>query len=182
MRALQFSVVVLPKLDSEEKIGQIREKYDPWYYQISPYIPVVAPFTPTTLDDIENVSGHISLARRDFHPVAVSFRECLEVDDRLVFLMDRGREELVGLQRSLAGTGSVTFPGEAEYEPRLVIGRVPDPHRRSQALADARRVGRILGVVDSVSLLEIESEGEMRLTANYPFGIGRVDYAGPFRV
>ncbi len=176
MSALQYGVVVLPKLDSEEEIQRIREEYDPWYYQISPYIPMVEPFTPATLGEMENVSDYISLARRGFHPFAVSFRACVEADDRLLLPLENGREELIVLRRNLVGPGTAEAMAGAEYEPRLVIGRVPDPLRRSEALVEVARIGRILGVVDSVSLIEVAPNREMKLVANFPFGIGRVDY------
>ena len=34
MNALQYSIVVLPKLDNEAEIQRLREKFDPWFYQI----------------------------------------------------------------------------------------------------------------------------------------------------
>lgn len=181
MSALRYSVVAMPKLDNDEEIRRIREAYDPWYHQMSPYIPMVPPFTPATLEEMENLNDYISLARRKMHPIAVSFHECIEVDDRLVLLLDGGRKELLELQKNLVCFGTTPLVTGAEYQPRLVVGRVPDPAKRGQALHEVGRLGRTLGVVDSVALIEFEPTGEPRLVANYPFGIGRVDYFDRFR-
>ncbi len=176
MQAVQFSVVVLPKLDNEDAIQQLREKYDPWFHRIRPYITMVAPFTPATLDEIQHVGDYISRARRNLHPVAVSLHRCEQNEDRFFFLLDDGKEELLELQRSLHGSEGPMLIREAGPEPRLVIGRVPDPSERAEALAAANRIGRTVGIVDSVVLIRTEADGELKMTASYPFGIGRVDY------
>ena len=182
MSALRYSIIVLPKLDSEKDIRRIREQHDPWHCQISPYIPMVVPFTPATFDEMETVSDYISLARREFHPFAVGFHKCFAADDRVLFPVEEGRGELVALQRSLAGPGTAAEVSGVEYEPRLVVGRVPNPEARARVLDEMNRFGRMLGVVDSVALLALEPAGEMKLVAVYPFGIGRVDFFDRFRV
>jgi hypothetical protein len=177
VKVLAYSLVVLPKLDNEEEIQSLREKYDPWFYQVRPYITIVPPFTPATLDELEAVAGFLSEARRRQPPVAVSFYRCVEVDDRLICPVGDGREGLVALHRHLLGAAPVSLlTGEREFEPALVIGRVPDPDRRLEALHEANRLGRTLGLIDAVSLIGIEPSGRLRLIASYPFGIGRVDY------
>ena len=70
---------------------------------------------------------------------------------------------------------------DAGYEPRLVVGSVSDPEERARALAEANRIGRTLGIIDAVALVRINPDGGLKLVANYPFGIGRVDYFDRFR-
>jgi len=176
VQAPQFSVVVLPKLDNEPEIQRLRAKYDPWYEHISPYIPVVLPFTPATLDDIQHVGDYISDARRRLHPLAVSFHDCREGGDRLYFVLETGRDELIELHRNLRGSEAGLLVRDAGYEPRLVIGRVPDPQERAAVRAEANRIGRTLGVIDAVVMVRVDPDGELKLVANYPFGVGRVDY------
>ncbi len=180
VKTLQYNVVVLPKLDNEEEIQELREKYDPWFYQIRPYVPMVLPFAPATLDEMQNVGDYISQARRKLHPVAISFHQCVESGDRLLFVIENGREELLELHHSLLGCEAAVLVEEAGYEPLLVVGRVPDPGHRAQALHEANRIGRTLGIVDAVSLIRTEPSEELKLVANYPFGIGRVDYYDRF--
>lgn len=172
----QFSVVVLPKLDNEEDIQRLRAKYDPWYRQISPYIPVVLPFTPATLEEVQHVGDYIGDARRRLHPLAVSLHECRESGDRLYFAVETGREELLELHRSLQGGDAGLLVLDAGYEPRLVVGRVSDPLERAAAREEASRIGRTLGVIDAVVMVRIDPDGVLKLVANYPFGVGRVDY------
>jgi hypothetical protein len=176
MSALRYSVVVLPKLDSEEEIRRLREEYDPWYNQISPYVTIVAQFTPATLDEIENLNDYISLARRSYHPLAVGFHECVEVDDRLLFVINKGKEELSALQHNLVGARPVPIMSDAAFEPRLVVARVPDPERRGKMKQELSKLIHTIGLVDSLSLIDVAAGNELKLVANYPFGIGRIDF------
>ncbi len=176
MKALQYSVVVLPKLDNEVEIQRLREKYDPWFYQIRPYIPIILPFTPATIDELQGVSDYISMSRRKLHARAISFHECIESGDRLYFVVDQGRDDIMALHHDLQGCEAASLVTEGDYEPRLMLGRIPDPEQRTLALREARTIGRTLGIVDSVAVLRISPDGGLKLIANYPFGIGRVDY------
>ncbi|MFO7638499.1 MAG: hypothetical protein R6X14_04225 [bacterium] len=177
MRLLEYCVVVLPKLDNQEEIQLLREKYDPWFYQVQPYITIVPSFAPATLDQFESVTGYLSQTRKRLEPVVVHCYRCVERGDRLVCPVESGREELLTLHDSLLGCApaGLTAVG-GEFEPGLVVGRVPDPDRRIEALQEANRLRRTIGLIDAVSLIGIEPSGQLRLVAGYPFGIGRVDY------
>ncbi|MFO7675112.1 MAG: hypothetical protein R6X12_02170 [bacterium] len=177
MSVLEYCVAALPKLDNQEEIQLLREKYDPRFYQTRPYIAIVPAFRPATLDELESVSAFLSQARRRQPPVAVTFLRCVEVGDRLVCPVATGQEGLAALQRRMLGASpGPSLTGEPPPEPVLVIGRVSDPDRRIEALTEANRLGRTLGLIDSVSLIGIEQSEDLRLVASYPFGIGRVDY------
>ncbi|HDQ99552.1 MAG TPA: hypothetical protein ENN51_04615 [candidate division WOR-3 bacterium] len=177
MRVLSYSVCVLPKLDNQEEVRRLRERYDPWFYQVQPYIVVVPSFTPATLDELEAVSAFLSQARRKQPPVALKFFRCVERGDRLICPVESGREELAALHRAMSGaTPDRLLTGEEAFDPGMVVCRVPDPDRRIEALQEANRIGRTVGLVDAVSLVGIEPSGQLRLIAGYPFGIGRVDY------
>jgi hypothetical protein len=176
VKMLHYSVVVLPKLDNEQAIQRLREKYDPWFYQVRPYIPIIPPFTPATLDEIEQIGSFISIRRHKLHPIAITCHRCIEVGDQLVCPVENGKDELAALHVDLYGSDSIPLVDDIAYEPRLVIGRVQDPNSRQEALREANRLGRTLGLVDAVSLIGIEPDGELRLVASYPFGIGRIDY------
>ncbi|UCG42003.1 MAG: hypothetical protein JSU73_08940 [candidate division WOR-3 bacterium] len=176
MKALQYSVVVLPKLDNEAEIQRLREKYDPGFYQIRPHIPIILPFTPATIDELQGISDYISVSRRKLHARAISFHECIESGDRLFFVVDQGKGDIMALHHALQGCEVTSLVSEGDYEPRLMLGRIPDPEQRGLALREAQTIGRTLGIVDSVSMLRISPHGELKLVANYPFGIGRVDH------
>jgi hypothetical protein len=181
VKAAQFSVVAFPKLDSEAQIQDLRDHFSTWYYRVRPYIPVVLPFTPAVLDEIQNVSEHVGRVRRTLHPIAVSFTRCVERGDALFFELEQGRDELVELHRVLLGAEPLSLlQGTPVYEPLIWLGRVPEPRQRAYAIADANRIGRSLGVIDSLAMLRIEPDEEHRLIATFPFGIGRVDFYDRF--
>jgi hypothetical protein len=176
MNALRYSVVILPRLDNEEELQRLREQFDPMFYQLAPYIPMVMPFTPATLEELQAASDFISQARRKLHPWAVDFRTCIESEDRLLLAPESGGDELVRLHEELHGCQTMALIDEPPYAPLLVVARIPDPERRRQAKSDVERLVRTLGVVDSLSLIGTMPDGATRLAAHYPFGIGRVDY------
>lgn len=179
MSTLRYGVVVLPKLDCEEEIRRLREEYDPWYEQAAPYVTIVPQFTPATLDEIESLNDYISLARRDFHPFALGLGECVEKEDRLLFSLGQGKDELGELRRNLHGAVTLSMLPEMS-EPMLVLARVPDQGKRELAKCELARFAHSIGLVDSLCLIEAMGD-EMKLVANYPFGIGRVDFYDSLR-
>ena len=181
MKAAQYCVVAFPKLDSETQIQDMREQFSTWYYRVRPYIPVVLPFTPATLDEIQNVSEHVGRVRRSLHPLAISFTRCVERGESLFFELDQGREEFIQLHNAMIGAEPLSLLGDRPvYEPQVWLGRVTDSRQRAYAIAEANRMGRTLGVVDAVTLLRIEPDEEHKLVATFPFGIGRVDFYDRF--
>jgi hypothetical protein len=181
VKAAQYCVVAFPKLDSEAQVQDLREQFPAWHYRVRPYVPVVLPFTPVTLDEMQNISEHVGRVRRNLHPLAISFARCIERGDSLFFVIEDGRDELVQLHREMVGSEPLSLLAETPaYEPQLWLGRVTDARQRVYALAEANRLGRSLGIVDAITLLRIEPDEEHRLVANFPFGIGRVDYYDRF--
>ncbi len=182
MKAAQYCVVAFPKLDSEAQIQDLREQFPTWYYRVRPYVPIVLPFTPVTLDEIQNVSEHVGRIRRNLHSLAVSFSHCIERGESLFFEIQEGRDELIQLHAAMTGAEpQQSLLSDAPiYEPQIWLGRVTDARQRAYALAEANRIGRSLGVIDAVTLLRIEPDEEHRLVATFPFGIGRVDYYDRF--
>ena len=182
MSPVRFSVVILPKLDNEPELQLLRERYDPRFYQIRPHITLVQPFTPATLDEIQNVSDHVSRVRRKLHPVRVVFRGCQEAGDRLFLTPSEGRETLVDIHREITGSDQTLLIPDAGFDPWLLAARVPDATQRSQARVEIDRLLRTIGIVDALALVEVDLSGELRLVANYPFGIARVDHYGRFNI
>jgi hypothetical protein len=181
VKAAQYCVVAFPKLDSETQIQDLREQFPTWYYRVRPYIPVVLPFTPATLDEIQNVSEHVGRVRRSLHPLAISFTRCVERGESLFFELDHGREEFIQLHGAMTGAESLSLLSDGPvYEPQVWLGRVTDARQRAYAIAEANRMGRSLGVVDAITLLRIEPDEEHKLVATFPFGIGRVDFYDRF--
>jgi hypothetical protein len=184
VKAAQYSVVAFPKLDSEAQIQDLREQFPAWYFRVRPYVPIVLPFTPATLDEIQNVSEHVGRIRRNLHSLAISFSRCIERGESLFFQIEDGRDDLVQLHAAMTGAEpqQSLLSDVPMYEPQIWLGRVADPRQRCYALAEANRIGRSLGVIDAVTLLRIEPDEEHRLVATFPFGIGRVDYYDRFTV
>ncbi len=181
MKAAQFSVTAFPKLDNEAQFQRLREKYDPAQFRVRPHIPIVLPFTPANLDEIQNVIDHVSTARRSLRPLAISFYKCVERGEYLFGIIEQGREEVVALHTRIAGAQPVPMLQDSTgYEPLLRLFRIPDQVRRSLALAEANRVGKTLGIIDALSLVRIEPDEEQKLVSVFPFGVGRVDYYDRF--
>jgi hypothetical protein len=181
VKAAQYCVVAFPKLDSETQIQDLREQFPAWYYRVRPYVPVVLPFTPVTLDEIQSVSEHVGRVRRNFHPLAISFTHCVERGESLFFVIEDGRDELIQLHTDMMGSEPLSLLSDAPaYEPQVWLGRLTEARQRAYALAEANRVGRSLGIIDAITLLRIEPDEEHKLVATFPFGIGRVDYYDRF--
>jgi hypothetical protein len=175
VKATQYGVVAFPKLDTEALMQRFRERFDPGCGQASPHVAVVQPFTPVNLDEIQDVADHVGRARRSLHAFTIMFHRCREQGDSLLFDLDRGREEFAGLRKSIAGEEpEPMLPDASGFDPRLWVGRIPDSRRRGDALAEANRIGRSLGVVDALHLVRVDGV-EMKLVSRYPFGVGRVD-------
>lgn len=110
-------------------------------------------------------------------PLAVAFRGCVERGEYFVALPVEGGEELQALHVSLMGGEPGSLLRDVDvFEPRLVMGRIPDPAERSKAMVEADRIGRQLALIDSLTLVRVEPEALWRPVATFPFGVGRVDY------
>jgi hypothetical protein len=180
VRAAQFSVVAFPKLDNEAQVQRLREKFDSWRYHVRPYVPMVLPFVPINLDEIQAVTEHLSRVRRNLHSFAMTFRRCIERGDSLLLEVEQGREQLLELHRAVHGGQPLLLDGIPESQPNLVLGRVTDARQRRTAMGEVNGIGRTLGVVDSLALLRTDPSDETRLVLVLPFGIGRVDYYDRF--
>jgi len=177
VKASQYRVVAFPKLDNEALLQRLREEFDPRPYRVRPHIPVILPFTPVNLDEIQSISDHVSTARRSLHPLAICLHECVERGEHLYCLLDDGRDALVDLHNRIVGGETLPLLRDAPpYEPLLWLSHVPDAAQRTLALAEANRIGRSLGLVDALSIIRIEADEALKLVAVFPFGIGRVDY------
>jgi hypothetical protein len=167
--------VAFPKLDNEALIQRLRERYSSWFYELRPHIPVVQPFTPLTIDEVQRATDYFGQVRRRLHAFAVSFNKCVAVGDSLLLPVQEGQEQLARLRHDLLGGEPLALAGMASPEPALWLGQVRDPAERSAAIADANRIGRTLGVVDSLALVRGAPDGSTRLVLGMPFGVGRVD-------
>jgi hypothetical protein len=180
VKAAQYSVVAFPKLDNEAQLQRVRERFGSWSYDLRPYVSIVLPFTPLNIDELQRVTDHIGSVRRRVHPFAVSFHECSAVGDALLLWVMEGREQLAALRTAVHGSEPLTLQGTGEYEPALWLGRVRDVAELAAATADTNRIGRTIGVVDSLSLIRGTSDDATRLVLTMPFGVGRVDYHDRF--
>jgi hypothetical protein len=177
VKAAQYCVVAFPKLDNEAQFQRLREKFDPLPYRVRPYIPVVLPFTPANLDEIQSVSDHVSTARRCLHPLAITFQHCVSRGEYLCYDIDEGRDGAIAIhERVVGGDPLPLLEDTVSYEPLVWVCRVPDPVQRAAALVEAGGIGRTLGIVDALSIIRINPDEELKLVAVFPFGIGRVDY------
>lgn len=175
MKAAIYSVVAFPKLDNEAQIQRLRERFNSWSYQVRPFVPLVEPFVPMTMDELQHVTDHVGRVRRRLHAFAVASFRCAERGDVLVLPIEQGRDRVLELHSTIHGGEPLTIAGTGEYEPALWLGRVTDAAQRASAVAETNRIGRTLGVVDSLALTRTTGDGETKLVLVMPFGIGRVD-------
>jgi hypothetical protein len=180
VKAAQFSVVAFPKLDNEAQLQRLREKFDSWRYHLRPFIPVVLPFVPINLDEIQSATEHVGRVRRAEHSFAVIFHRCVERGENLLLEMDQGADRMRQLHRAVHGGQPLVLDGLPDYQPDLVLGRVADARQRRLALAEVNRLGKTIGVVDSLALLRTDPNEDTKLVLVLPFGIGRVDYYDRF--
>lgn len=180
VRAVQYSVVAFPRLDNEAELRRLRDRFRSWVAPAEPHIPVVLPFTPLDLAEIQHVADHVSSARRRLQPQAVTFRRCYTAGDRLFYKAESGWDELVNIHAQIIGSEPIPLLQSGNYEPRLVLGRVLDPAELDAAAAAVTALIRTLGLVDSLTIVEVGPDEALERVASYPFGIGRVDYYRPF--
>lgn len=176
MKAAQYSVIAFPKLDNETQLQRLREKFGSWSYDLRPYLTIVPPFTPLTLDELQHITEHISAVRKKLHPLAVSFSECVAAKEAILLIVSEGRERIAELVRAVHGSEALTIAGIPEQEPALWLGKVVDPRQLDTAVAEVNRLRRTIGIVDSLSFVRGTADDSMRLVLTMPFGIGRVDY------
>lgn len=175
VKAAHYSVVAFPKLDNEAQLQRLRESFETWSYELRPFVPLVQPFVPLTMDELQHVTDHVGRVRRRLHAFAIASFRCVERGDVLLLPIEQGRDKVVELHNTIHGGEPLTIAGTARYDPALWLGRVADADQRARAVVETSRIGRTLGVVDSLALTRTTPGGETRLLLVMPFGIGRVD-------
>jgi hypothetical protein len=177
MKASEYGVVAFPKIDTEVELQRLRDRLEAGLAQAQPHIPLVAPLTPANLDELLSATEYISKVRRSLKPIAAGFRNCIERGESIVFACMEAADQLAVLHQSLIGSQPTSYLKDAgAFEPRLVVARIPDPPSRGQFMLEANRLGRIVALVDALTLVRLSAGGDSRPVARFPFGIGRVDY------
>ncbi len=177
MRVAQFSVVAFPKLSQERELLLLRERFAPDVSQLEPYITIVSPWVPVELGEIFGVVESISQTRRKLHPLAISCEGWQRLGEILVGEVTQGADELLRLRQSITGTETASLinetTGSGVY---LVVCRVINPGDWDTVLKEAGKIGRSLGVIDGVVLIRTLPDGTWQRVADFPFGVGRVDF------
>lgn len=177
VRSANFIVVAIPKLEREIDLLQLRERYAPSTRQLEPHIRITSPWVPAELGEIMAVIEFISRIRRGIHPLAISAENWQEIGELILAPVINGAAELLKIRQTLIGSEPLPLINpESESAPSLILLRVPDRQQRALAVAEANRIGRTLGVIDSLTLVQIFSDGAWQRLARFPFGIGRVDF------
>jgi hypothetical protein len=180
VKAAHYSVVAFPKLDNEALIQRLRDGYPSWDYALRPYIPLVSPVVPATLDELQGFTECIGRIRRGVHAFAITLYHAVERGDGLMLAVAQGRDELKSLHNEIHGGEPLAIAETGEYTPDLWLGRIPDSAERARALAEVNGLGKTVGVVDSLTMLRYLTDGEPALVLTMPFGVGRVDYHDRF--
>lgn len=172
-----YAVFAYPRLDVESELQSLSERIESDSVQLKPYIPLIVPLTPITIDDLLSATEFVSQARRSLKPLACVFRNSVERGNLIVVGCAEGGENLAELRRSIIGSQPISYLKEAEtFEPILVIGRAADPVLRLRITLEANRLGRIVALVDALTLVRLAARDHWQPVARFPFGIGRVDY------
>jgi hypothetical protein len=177
-----YSVVAFPKLDNEAELRRLRDRFPSWSSAAEPHIPIVLPFTPLDLDEIQHVADYVSNARRRLHPLAVTLHKSVVIGERLYYKVESGWGELVNLHAQIVGSEPMPLLQSGTYEPRLTLGRITSDSERAAAAEAVDRLLRTLGVVDALTIVTVGPHDAIDRVAGYPFGIGRVDFFRPFPV
>ncbi len=169
-------MIATPKLEREFDFLQLRERYASAILQLDPHIRITNPLIPAGLDEVRAVIEFISQTRKKLHPLAIAAENWQEVGDLIIAPIVKGTPELLSIRQTLQGSEPVpllkTIPDPALS---LILLRVPDDHKRALAVAEANRIGKTLGVIDSLTLIRTLPDGSWQRLARFPFGIGSVD-------
>ncbi|MCL6465410.1 MAG: hypothetical protein K6T77_01490 [candidate division WOR-3 bacterium] len=176
MRAVQFSVVSFPKLQQDKELLRLRERFAPGVFQLEPYIPVVLPWVPVELGDVVAVVNCLSETRRKLHPIAIVCDNWHRKGELLLGDVTEGQEAVLNLRKGITGVEPVPLIKDDDKNVYLVVCQVPDEDKWGALLKEAQNVGRSLGVLDSVVLIRTMPDGSWQRVANFPFGVGRVDF------
>lgn len=178
MSSGNFVVIATPKLDRETDFLQLRERYASAILQPDPHIIITNLWTPADLGEVMTLIEFIGRARKKLHPLAITAENWQEAGDLVIAPVVNGATELLFVRQTLAGTDPVSlFKIIPEPPPlSLILVRVPDNHKRALAVIEANRIGKTLGVIDSLTLIRTFSDGSWQRLARFPFGIGRVDF------
>ncbi len=177
MKVSYFTIVLFPKLELSTEFQQLRERFAPNIDQPEPYIQLVLPWVPADLGEILSVIDFISHTRRNLHPLAITVEKWQRAGETIIGEITRGQEAILALRRSLTGVEpSPLLLSEEELKSHLILFRVADPNALDPALTEANRMGKTLGVIDSLYLIRTLPDGMGQRVARFPFGVGRVDY------
>lgn len=177
MKSVQFSVVAFPKLEREVDFLHLRERFAPQVAQLEPHIQIVLPWVPAELGELTAVIESISQTRRNLHPLAIAVEKWQESGEFLISEICQGQDELISLRKKIVGAETpVLITTDTGTAPYLTLFRITEKKEREQAMIEANRIGRTLGVVDALTLIRTLPDGMWQRVAKFPFGIGRVDF------
>ncbi len=182
MSELQFSLVAFPKLERETEFRRLRERFAPEVFQLDSYVPIFSSFLPGELGEINTIIEVISQTRQKLSPIAIVCENWEESGGVLIGSITQGQKELTELRQQILGTQPIPlleYPENKGGEFFVVLCRLSNPQTRNQALLEAQRIGRSLGVIDAVVLIRKPPEGQWQRVARFPFGFGRVDFYEP---
>lgn len=175
--AVRFSVVAFPKLEMADALFRLRERFAADALQPDPYIPIVPAWVPAELGEVVESVNSISATRGKLHPLAIACEGWHRRGDILAGWVTQGREELLELIKSVSGGRSLALiQDEPLTDVYLIVCRIADAEVWGAVLAEAERIGKTLGLVDSLVLLRTLPDGMWQRVATFPFGVGRVDF------
>ncbi|MEO0070779.1 MAG: hypothetical protein ABIK39_01655 [candidate division WOR-3 bacterium] len=177
MKSAQLSVIAFPKLSKEKEILELREKFVPEISQIEPHIPIVSPWTPAELGEVLSVIDSISRTRKKLSPIAIAGEGWRRQDELLILEITEGAEALVQLSRNITGAEPLSLlPETKEEKVNLIVCRIPKGKDWGTVLKEAKKIGRTVGVIDSMMLIRHLPDRSYQRVAKFPFGVGRVDF------
>jgi hypothetical protein len=175
--SINFSIIAIPKLERESDFLQLRERYAPSVIQLDPHTRITSPWVPAELGEIMKVIEFISQARKKLHPLAITAENWQESGEFVIGPITQGGKELLAIRQSITGAEPLPLlKTEADSMPALILLRVPESSKRTLAVIEANRIGKTLGVIDSLILIRTMPDGTWQRVARFPFGIGRVDF------
>jgi len=178
--SINFSIIALPKLERELDFIQLRERYAPTLIQLDPHIRITQPWVPAELGEVMMAIEFVSQLRKKLSPLAFSAENWQAAGELIIGPITQGTTELLAIREKITGAEPLSLlKPDIDNALSLILFRVPVDQERARAVAEANRIGRTLGVVDSLILIRTLPDGTWHRVARFPFGVGRVDFYEP---
>jgi 2'-5' RNA ligase len=163
---LERCIMVFPKFDSISIIDDIRRKYDPLAYHVSPHITLVFPFE-SNIESTE-LEDHLKKALSSIKPFRIILKGITpdkEPFGNYLFLnIEKGKDEIIELHRRLYTGLLEPFISQrlksGGYKPHMTVGKIDCEDKFKLAIEETKDIGDAFDTIVSKVSVEIIDENE----------------------